>query len=99
MARELDAGQLSRARSSGVGLAARARYLPIADHGLIGNLHTVALVGIDATIDWYCCLRLDSPSGFASILDADHGGLFRISPDCSGLEFQAALPARRPPMS
>jgi hypothetical protein len=35
--------------------AVRARYLPIAEHGLIGDLHTVALVGSDGTIDWYCC--------------------------------------------
>jgi GH15 family glucan-1,4-alpha-glucosidase len=68
-------------------LAARARqssptrYLPIAEHGLIGDLHTVALVGTDGTIDGYCCPRFDSPSVFAAILDADHGGLFRISPD------------------
>jgi GH15 family glucan-1,4-alpha-glucosidase len=58
--------------------------LPIADHGLIGDLHTVALVGTDGTIDWYCCPRFDSPSVFAAILDADRGGLFRISPDCDG---------------
>ena len=30
-----------------------ARYLPVAEHGLIGDLHTVALVGTDGTIDWY----------------------------------------------
>ena len=64
--------------------APRARYLPIAEHGLIGDLHTVALVGTDGTIDWYCCPRFDSPSVFAAILDADRGGLFRISPDCDG---------------
>ena len=58
----------------------RARYLPIAEHGLIGDLHTVALVGTDGTIDWYCCPRFDSPSVFGAILDADRGGLFRISP-------------------
>jgi GH15 family glucan-1,4-alpha-glucosidase len=67
--------------SSGV---RRARYLPIAEHGLIGDLHTAALVGTDGTIDWYCCPRFDSPSVFAAILDADRGGLFRISPDCDG---------------
>jgi GH15 family glucan-1,4-alpha-glucosidase len=64
--------------------ALEARYLPIAEHGLIGDLHTVALVGTDGTIDWYCCPRFDSPSAFAAILDADRGGLFRISPDCGG---------------
>jgi GH15 family glucan-1,4-alpha-glucosidase len=62
----------------------RARYLPIAEHGLIGDLHTVALVGTEGTIDWYCCPRFDSPSVFAAILDADRGGLFRISPDGDG---------------
>jgi GH15 family glucan-1,4-alpha-glucosidase len=61
--------------------APRPRYLQIADHGLIGDLHTVALVGTDGTIDWYCCPRFDSPSVFAAILDADRGGLFRIAPD------------------
>src|SRR5262249_33309973 len=59
-------------------------YLPIAEHGLIGDLHTVALVGTDGTIDWYCSPRFDSPSVFASILDADRGGLFRISPERGG---------------
>src|SRR5512146_2530804 len=69
--------QEDESRSSG-------RYLPIAEHGLIGDLHTVALVGTDGTIDWYCCPRFDSPSVFAAILDADHGGLFGIAPDCNG---------------
>src|SRR4249919_670390 len=62
----------------------RARYLPIAEHGLIGDLHSVALVGTDGTIDWYCCPRFDSPSVFGAILDAHCGGLFRISPDGDG---------------
>jgi GH15 family glucan-1,4-alpha-glucosidase len=62
------------------GAARRPRYLPIAEHGLIGDLHTVALVGTDGTIDWYCCPRFDSASVFAAILDADRGGLFRIYP-------------------
>jgi GH15 family glucan-1,4-alpha-glucosidase len=55
-------------------------YLPIADHGIIGDLHTVALVGAEGTIDWYCCPAFDSPSVFASILDKDKGGHYRIAP-------------------
>src|SRR3954465_14131594 len=47
----------------------------VALHGLIGDLHTVALVGSDGTIDWYCCPRFDSPSFFAAILNADRGAL------------------------
>ena len=56
------------------------RYLPIAEHGLIGDLHTVALVGTDGTIDWYCCPRFDSPSVFAAILDADRTSCPRRAP-------------------
>jgi hypothetical protein len=83
-ARDVRAGRVDRVVAGGVRRAPRARYLPIAEHGLIGDLHTVALVGTDGTIDWYCCPRFDSPSVFAAILDADHGGLFRISPDGDG---------------
>lgn len=56
-----------------------ARYLPVAEHGLIGNLRTVALVGTDGTLDWYCCPSFDSPSVFAAILDADRGGAFELA--------------------
>ena len=35
----------------------------------------------DGTVDWFCCPRFDSPSVFASLLDADHGGYFRVGPD------------------
>src|SRR6266542_1938078 len=82
--RAVPAGRVGQVVPAAAGPARRARYLPIAEHGLIGDLHTVALVGTDGTIDWYCCPRFDSPSVFAAILDADHGGLFRISPDCDG---------------
>ena len=55
-------------------------YLPIAEHGLVGDLHTVALVGTNGTIDWYCCPHFDSPSVFGSILDKDKGGYYAIHP-------------------
>ncbi|KKD08077.1 glycoside hydrolase family 15 protein [Streptomyces sp. WM6386] len=54
-------------------------YLPIAEHGLIGDLRSVALVGTDGTIDWYCCPAFDAPSVFASILDAERGGSFELA--------------------
>jgi GH15 family glucan-1,4-alpha-glucosidase len=57
------------------------RYPPIADHGLIGDLQTAALVTTDGTVDWWCCPRFDSPSVFASLLDHDKGGRFRIAPE------------------
>jgi GH15 family glucan-1,4-alpha-glucosidase len=55
-------------------------YLPIAEHGIIGDLHSIALVGTDGRIDWYCCPRFDSPSVFGAILDKDRGGFYRIAP-------------------
>ena len=54
-------------------------YPPIAEHGLIGDLQTAALVTTDGSVDWFCCPRFDSPSVFASLLDADRGGRFRIA--------------------
>ena len=55
-------------------------YPLIADHGLIGNLQTAALVATDGTIDWFCAPRFDSPSIFGSLLDEDRGGHFKIKP-------------------
>ena len=57
------------------------RYPNIGDHGLIGDLQTAALVSTDGVLDWFCCPRFDSPSVFASLLDADRGGFYRIAPD------------------
>ena len=59
----------------------RHEYLPIAEHGLVGDLHTVALIGTTGTIDWYCCPAFDAPSVFGSILDADDGGFYALRPD------------------
>ena len=55
-------------------------YPSIADHGMIGDLQSVALVATDGTIDWFCCPRFDSPSVFASLLDDRRGGRFALAP-------------------
>lgn len=55
-------------------------YQPISDYGVIGDLHTVALVGKNGSIDWFCVPHFDSPSIFASILDDKKGGRFQIAP-------------------
>jgi GH15 family glucan-1,4-alpha-glucosidase len=57
-------------------------YMPIADHGVIGDLRTVALIDTAATVDWFCVPRFDSPSVFGALLDAERGGSFRIAPEC-----------------
>ncbi|WP_026841765.1 glycoside hydrolase family 15 protein [Citrifermentans bremense] len=56
-------------------------YKKISDYGIIGNMHSVALVGNDGAIDWLCLPHLDSPSVFAALLDADDGGSFSITPE------------------
>ncbi|CEI64868.1 hypothetical protein FVEN_g3367 [Fusarium venenatum] len=55
-------------------------YLPIEDYGMIGNMHTCALVGIDGSIDYMCWPDFDSPSVFCRLLDKNKGGHFFISP-------------------
>ncbi len=60
-------------------------YQPIENYGLIGNLRTAALVGMDGSIDWLCLPQFDSPSVFAAILDDQKGGRFRIAPPGEGL--------------
>jgi GH15 family glucan-1,4-alpha-glucosidase len=57
------------------------RYPPIADHGLVGDLQTVALVSAKGVMDWFAAPRVDSPSIFAALLDHDRGGHFRVTPD------------------
>jgi len=54
----------------------------IADHGLIGDLQTAALVAKDGTIDWLCVPRFDAPSVFGALLDAERGGHWRMAPTC-----------------
>ncbi|MFD3803113.1 glycoside hydrolase family 15 protein [Streptomyces sp. NPDC058619] len=57
------------------------RYPPIAEHGLIGDLQTCALISSDGVLDWFCSPRFDSPSVFAGLLDHDRGGHFAITAD------------------
>lgn len=57
-----------------------ARYKPLEDYGVIGDLRTVALVGLDGSIDFLCMPDYHSPTVFAALLDADKGGRFAIAP-------------------
>lgn len=58
-------------------------YRPISDYGLIGNMFSAALVGLNGSINWCCLPRFDSPSVFADILDDQKGGRLQIRPKLS----------------
>jgi len=59
-------------------------YQPIENYGVIGDLHTVALVGMDGSIDFMSFPHFDSPTIFAALLDHQKGGRFKISPQLGG---------------
>src|SRR5215813_4176100 len=61
-------------------------YQPIENYGIIGNMRTAALVGIDGSIDWFCYPYFDSPSIFGAILDDEKGGRFKITAVADGLK-------------
>lgn len=68
-------------------------YQPIENYGIIGDLHTVALVGMDGSIDFMCFPHFDSPTIFAALLDHEKGGSFKISPVlCDPRQKQLYLP-------
>jgi Glucoamylase and related glycosyl hydrolases len=60
-------------------------YQPIENYGIIGNMRTVALVGTNGSIDWYCYPQFDSPSIFGAILDDKKGGRFQICAEADGI--------------
>ncbi|MET8782090.1 glycoside hydrolase family 15 protein [Streptomyces sp. NPDC004589] len=64
------------------------RYPPIADHGLVGDLQTVALVSAKGVLDWFAAPRFDSPSIFAALLDHDRGGHCRLAPETEGVTYR-----------
>jgi GH15 family glucan-1,4-alpha-glucosidase len=61
-------------------------YLPIENYGMIGDMHTIALVGLNGSIDWWCYPHFDSPSVFGAILDDAKGGRFQIEAVCKGVK-------------
>ncbi|MGI8771952.1 MAG: glycoside hydrolase family 15 protein [Acidobacteriaceae bacterium] len=56
-------------------------YQPIENYGVVGNMRSLALVGVNGSIDFLCFPRFDSPSVFAALLDPEKGGFFCIQPE------------------
>src|SRR6201987_1788464 len=55
-------------------------FEPIENYGVIGNMRSIALVGVNGSIDFLCYPNFDSPTVFAALLDDDIGGCFQIQP-------------------
>ncbi len=55
-------------------------FQPIENYGVIGNMRSIALVGMNGSIDFHCYPDFDSPSVFAALLDDKEGGRFQIEP-------------------
>jgi GH15 family glucan-1,4-alpha-glucosidase len=55
-------------------------FEPIENYGVIGNMRSIALVGINGSIDFLCYPNFDSPTVFAALLDDERGGCFQIQP-------------------
>ena len=71
---------------------AAVRHQPISDYGMIGDMRTAALIGLDGSIDWCCLTRFDSGSVFAALLDAERGGTWAIHPEGRWTSTQRYLP-------
>jgi alpha,alpha-trehalase len=69
-----------------------ARHQPISDYGIIGDMRTAALVGLDGSIDWCCLPRFDSGSVFAALLDGERGGTWSVHPEGRWTSSQRYLP-------
>src|SRR5438876_8869447 len=55
-------------------------FEPNGNYEVIGNMRSIALVGVNGSIDFLCYPNFDSPSVFAALLDDERGGCFQIQP-------------------
>jgi hypothetical protein len=49
-------------------------FEPIENYGVIGNMQSLALVGMNCSIDFLYYPDFDSPTVFATLLDDENGG-------------------------
>jgi len=68
-------------------------HAPIDSYGVVGDMNTVALIGMDGSVDFMCFPDFDSPTIFVRLLDDTIGGSFQIKPDLGeGRRKQMYLP-------
>ncbi len=60
-------------------------FQPIENYGVIGNMRSIALVGMHGSIDFLCYPDFDSPTVFAALLDDKGGGRFEIEPQLANV--------------
>ena len=63
-------------------------FQPIENYGVIGNIRSIALVGMDGSIDFLCYPDFDSPTVFVALLDANEGGRFQIEPQLANMRIR-----------
>ena len=63
-------------------------FQPIENYGVIGNMKSIALVGMNGSIDFLCYPDFDSPTVFASLLDEKQGGRFQIEPQLTDVRIR-----------
>lgn len=63
-------------------------FQPIENYGVIGNMQSIALVGMDGSIDFLCYPDFDSPTVFAAVLDHKQGGRFQIEPQLTNMRIR-----------
>jgi GH15 family glucan-1,4-alpha-glucosidase len=55
-------------------------FEPIENYGVIGNMRSIALVGVNGSVDFLCYPNFDSPTVFAALVDDERGGCFQVQP-------------------
>ena len=65
----------------------------IEDYAVVGDTHTMALIGLNGSIDWLCMPRFDADAMFAALLGDEDNGRWQICP--RGLADGAVLSTTR----
>src|SRR5499433_3393701 len=60
-------------------------FEPIENYGVIGNMQSIGLVGMNGSIDFLCYPDFDSPTVFGALLDDQRGGRFEIRPQLASM--------------